>query len=164
MSNSSEIDFNLIVNDILKNDKFINLKYERHHGISRMDHSLHVARITFLACKKMHVEKIEEVTRAALLHDFFVSSEINKRAFIAHPELALKNACTEFALNDMQKNIIESHMFPVSVKMPKCKESFLVSLIDKIVSVYEMMKYKIPIELGAILLFVINFLAIQRYL
>ena len=55
-------------------------------------------------------------------------------------------------------------MFPVSVKMPKCKESFLVSLIDKIVSVYEMMKYKIPIELGAILLFVINFLAIQRYL
>ena len=103
MSNSSEIDFNLIVNDILKNDKFINLKYERHHGISRMDHSLHVARITFLACKKMHVEKIEEVTRAALLHDFFVSSEINKRAFIAHPELALKNACTEFALNDMQK-------------------------------------------------------------
>ena len=58
MSNKSEIDFNIIVNDILKNEKFIDLKYEFHHGLSRMDHSLHVARITYLACKRMHLKNI----------------------------------------------------------------------------------------------------------
>ena len=157
MSNKSEIDFNIIVNDILKNEKFIDLKYEFHHGLSRMDHSLHVARITYLACKRMHLKNIEDVTRAALLHDFFVSSEISEKVFVNHPEMALKNANGEFALNKMQENIIASHMFPVSKTLPKCKESILVSTIDKLVALYELTKYKVPIELGILVLFVVNF-------
>lgn len=162
MSDNNELNFNIIVNDILKNEKFISLKYEMHHGLSRMDHSLHVARITYLICKKMHLKNINEITRASLLHDFFVSDEIKKNSFLNHPMYALKNANQEFNLNDMQKNIIESHMFPVCRKLPKYKESFLVSTVDKLVAIYELTKYKAPIEIGVILLFVVNFLAIQR--
>ena len=162
MSKESELDFNLIVNDILKNTKFINLKYEFHHGLSRMDHSLHVARLTYLACKRLHVKNIEEVTRAALLHDFYMSSEVVKHPFVNHPMYAKNNATLEFNLNEMQQNIIASHMFPVCKTLPKCKESFIVSTIDKIVALYELTKYKARIEAGIILLFIINFISIQR--
>ncbi len=156
-----EIEFNQIIDDILLNEKFISLKYIIHHGISRLDHSLHVARITFLVCRKFHLKNTAEITRAALLHDFFTNSN-EKKAFYKHPTWALENATNEFALNDMQKNIIASHMFPICKTLPNCKESFLVSTIDKVVASYELTKYKAPIEIGAILIFVINFLAIQR--
>lgn len=162
MSKENELDFNLVVNDILKNDKFINLKYEFHHGLSRMDHSLHVARITYLTCKKMHLKNINEVTRAALLHDFYTSDEIEKHPFVNHPNYALKNASEQFDINYMQQNIIASHMFPACKTLPKCKESYLVSTIDKLVAMYELTKYKAPIEVGIILLFIINFISIQR--
>lgn len=162
MTGKKELEFNKIVSDILKNENFISLKYEVHHGISRMDHSLHVARITYLACKKFHLKNIEEVTRAALLHDFFHSEEVTNKVFLNHPLYAVKNASTEFNLNALQQNIIASHMFPVCKIMPNCKESLLVSLVDKMVATYELTKYKAPIELGAIFIFVLNFLAIQR--
>ena len=145
-----------------KKENFIELKYEVHHGISRMDHSLHVARITYLACKKFHLKNTEEVTRAALLHDFFRTDEVTNKVFINHPLYAVNNATSEFNINALQQNIIASHMFPVCKVMPNCKESLLVSLVDKMVATYELTKYKAPIELGAIFIFVLNFLIIQR--
>ncbi len=155
-----EIEFNEIISDILVNENFIDLKYVIHHGISRLDHSLHVARITYLLCKKLHMKNLKEVTRAALLHDFFDNKE--KFAFYKHADWALENAMKEFQLNSMQQNIIASHMFPICHTLPNCKESFIVSTVDKMVALYELTKYKVPIEIGAIFIFVINFLAIQR--
>jgi len=157
-----EVEFNYIVNDILKNEKFINLKYEIHHGISRMEHSLNVARTTFLLCKKFHIQKIEEITRAALLHDFFTTSEITKNSFVTHPNIACLNAIKHFNINNNQQNIITSHMFPLSKELPKTRGSLIVSLADKIVALYECTKYKVPLQFGAIFLFLINFLSIQR--
>ena len=162
MTSNKEVEFNKIVNDILKNKKFIDLKYEIHHGISRLDHSLHVARITYLWCRACNMPNIEEVTRAALLHDFYSNAEVGKNAFVNHPTLALKNAQREFALTKKQQNIIASHMFPTCKKMPNCKESLIVSTVDKLVAIYELTKYKVPIEIGAVLLFVFNFLVIHR--
>ena len=157
-----EVDFNKIVNDILKNEKFIDLKYEIHHGISRMNHSLHVARITYLWCRKMHLKNTEDITRAALLHDFFQKKDIKKNAFVNHPKVALENAKQEFDINPMQENIIASHMFPMTTTLPNCKESYIVSAVDKMVALYELTKYKAPIEVGALLIFAVNFLVIQR--
>ncbi len=162
MTIKKEVEFNQIVKDILENDKFIALKYERHHGISRLDHSLHVARMTYFMCQKLHLSDIAEITRAALLHDFYLNKENGNHAFTNHPDWALENANREFDLNPMQQNIIVSHMFPVGHAKPDCKESYLVSFADKSVATYEMLKYKVPLKMGALLIFAINFLAIQR--
>ena len=162
MSINKEIEFNTIVNDILKNEDFIELKYENHHGISRLDHSLNVAHLAYDMSKHFGVKKYKEITRAALLHDFFKSEDIYKNSFVTHPKVALKNAKNIFELDSMQENIIISHMFPMSPAIPKNSGSWIVTLSDKIVAIREVTKYKIPLTAGAILLFIFNFMCIQR--
>ncbi|MBE6140931.1 MAG: HD domain-containing protein [Firmicutes bacterium] len=162
MTIKKEVEFNKIVNDILKNDKFIELKYELHHGISRLEHSLHVARITYLLCLKFKIKNYEEITRAALLHDFYKEEEIEKNSFLNHPNVACQNAIEFFNVNENQQNIIISHMFPLCRVLPKTKDSYIVSLADKLVALYECIKYKVPLQMGISLIFVLNFLCIQR--
>lgn len=162
MSINKELEFNTIINDILKNEKFIELKYEIHHGISRLEHSLNVAKMTYNACKHLNLKNYEEITRAALLHDFFKSSEVTENSFLNHPTKALENAKANFELTKKQENIIISHMFPVCKVLPKCKESFIVSIADKIVAIKEGVRYKVPLTIGATFLFFLNFAINQR--
>ena len=162
MAINYEIDFNSIVSDILKNSEFIELKYEKHHGITRLDHSLNVAHITYKLCKGLKVLNIKEITRAALLHDFFKDTEICNNAFVEHPMIALKNASKYFSLSDEQKNMIASHMFPVSRVLPKTKGSWLISIADKFVALKEMVFYKAPLYIGTAYLFIFNFCMISR--
>ena len=162
MKIKKQVEFNNIINDILKNEEFITLRYEIHHGITRLDHSLKVAKLTYNITKFFKMKHYVEVTRASLLHDFFRSCEVTNNSFVNHPDIALLNAKRNFELNKMQENIIASHMFQVSHFMPKYKESLIVSLMDKIVAVEECTCYKIPLTIGASFLFFINFLIIQR--
>lgn len=162
MSINKEIEFNNIISDILKNEEFIEMKYEIHHGISRLDHSLSVARLTFNVCKTLHVKDYVEVTRAALLHDFFKNCEVPKCSFINHPLKALENASNNFDLTEKQKNIIASHMFPVCKVFPRYKGSWIVSGADKVVAIGECAKFKIPLTIGATYLFFMNLVIIQR--
>ena len=153
---NKEVQFNNIVNDILKNEEFIELKYEMHHGISRLDHSLSVAHLTYDICDFLNLKNTNDITRAALLHDFFKDSEVEKHSFINHPLVASKNAERNFNINKLQKNIIESHMFPISKVIPKSIGSYIVSIADKIVAIRECAKYKVPLTIGATFLFIIN--------
>lgn len=162
MTINKEIEFNNIINDILKNEKFIELKYEIHHGISRLDHSLNVARLTYLVCKKLHIKNYQEITRAALLHDFFKKNEIDKNSFLNHPLKAVRNAKNSFDISKVQENIIASHMFPVTKVFPKYVGSWIVSISDKVVAVKECAKYKVPLTIGAAFLFCMNMFFIQR--
>lgn len=162
MTVNKEVEFNRIVNDILKNDNFIELKYELHHGISRIEHSLSVAKLTYLFCKVFHLKKCEETTRAALLHDFYKDSELSGVKFVNHPEKAMQNAQKSFNIDTFQSNIIASHMFPMCKVLPKYKESWLVSCADKIVAIKECTKYKVPLKIGTAFLFFLNFCFIQR--
>jgi len=162
MSINKEIEFNTIVNDILKNEDFIELKYEIHHGITRLDHSLNVAHLAYNIAKKLKVKEYREITRAALLHDFFKSCEVPEKSFVKHPVVAAKNAKQEFNINAMQENIIIAHMFPLSVTIPKSIGGWIVTTADKIVAIKEVAKYKIPLTVGAVMLFIFNFLCIQR--
>jgi uncharacterized protein len=54
-----------------------------------------------------------------------------------HPKLALKNAEENFQLSDLEKDIIVKHMWPLTVKFPKYKESYVVCLVDKYCSIQE---------------------------
>lgn len=160
MKIKKQIEFNNIISDILKNQEIIDLRYEFHHGISRLDHSLNVAKLTFNICKTFNIDTIKETTRAALLHDFYRSFEDS--SFTHHPYVAAKNAKRVFNINKMQEDIIACHMFPATLKLPKYKETWIVSLSDKIVAIKECTRYKLPLQLSIYSMFIFNFLIIRR--
>ena len=137
MTINKEVEFNNIISDILKNKEFIDLKYEIHHGISRLDHSLNVARLTYKMCKRLHVKNYEEITRAALLHDFFRTEDVPEKCFLNHPLKAVENSKKNFEISDFQENIIAAHMFPVTKTIPKHVGSWIVSGADKADAIYE---------------------------
>ncbi len=161
-----DIEFNKIIADIIKSDKFITLKDEDHHGISRLEHSLNVAKVAYRISKKLKLKKCScsDVTRAALLHDLFNDFEIDgKHKFFKHPSKAAENAVKYFSINGRQKNAIEAHMFPTAPKVPKYTEGWIVTISDKMVAVYEMLRYKAPLQLGSLSLLLINLLSLPIY-
>ena len=144
-------------------DEFNKLKEIEHHGINRYDHSIRVSYYTYLVSKKLHFD-YEEATVAALLHDFF-TDEVNKDMSIfklrRHPKHALMNASKYFYLSDLQKDIISTHMFPITFTPPKYLESWLVDIIDDICAIYEKL-YSVRKELRAASTFL--FIVIMNYI
>ncbi len=130
-----------IVDHILKNDEFNEIKKIEHHGTTRFDHSLRVSYYSYKISKLLHLDYIE-TARAGLLHDFFIS-DANRNAkdrlvstFI-HPKEAIDNSIRVFGLNEKEMNIIRAHMFPINITIPKYAESWIVSLVDKVVGSFE---------------------------
>ena len=83
-----------------------------------------------------------ETARGGLLHDFFITDELKGKAkkfrTIIHPYKAVKNSEYYFNITDLEKDIIINHMFPtLPHKIPKYLESWIVSIVDKIVAIYE---------------------------
>lgn len=152
-------DFELITQGIIEKDKFQSLKNDPHHGLTRYDHVLRVARNTYRLSKVFRMD-YESATRGALLHDYFNDSDYKTTKGLKkgsmHPVIALNNARREFELNSKEENIIVSHMFPMGNVKPNCKESWLVTVVDKIVAIYECGVFKFRERLALWLLFIIN--------
>ena len=161
----SKDEFYSLVQDIIDNEDFNKLADDLHHGITRYDHLVRVAYYSFLVSKFLKLNYVE-TTRAALLHDFYSNEELKGNGGLkklrVHPNVALNNSLKYFELDNVQKDIIKSHMFPCTLSIPKYKESWLVSGVDKIVSTYEMVRYKISLYLGIYLLFLFEILTIPR--
>lgn len=133
-----------IICDILDNQEFNKLDMISHHGISRLEHSLRVSYYSYRITKLLRLN-YKVTARAGLLHDFFISDiERNmKDRFLStftHPKYAVMNANEYFEIDDLGKNIIESHMFPIYKSLPKYAESWIVSFVDKIAALYEFSK------------------------
>ncbi len=165
MSINQKQEFDDIVADIINHPVFQELDMELHHGISRFGHSYRVAKSAYRISKKLNME-YESVTRAALLHDFFFNSQLedyNKaQTWCKHPEIALQNSKEYFTIDEKQENIIVSHMFPSCKVLPKYKESWLVTCVDKTVSIYEMYRYKASLVLGIWTMFLFNMITLQK--
>ena len=86
---------------------------------------------------------LRSLIRGALLHDLFLydwhdpTSNDGLHGF-RHPVRALKNAETLFKLNPKERNIIVSHMWPLTItRIPRCREAAIVCLSDKLCALYE---------------------------
>jgi len=158
-------EFDDIVIDILENDNFRKLNWELHHGISRYDHSLRVAKATYRATKKLHLNYID-ATRAALLHDFYLNHDFDNQnpaqILEQHPYQSLENAKRFFSINEMQENMIVSHMFPVGKIKPKYTESWILTTVDKSVATYEQLRFKASLVLGIWTLFIFNMITLNN--
>ena len=128
-----------IIQDIIDNDTVKQMKnFRQHCNTSCYKHCMQVAYFTYIACKKLKLDYIS-ATRAAMLHDLFLYDWRKKyrnielpglHAFV-HPQIALKNASEIFSLNELEKDIILKHMWPVTFSFPKYRESYIVTIMDK---------------------------------
>lgn len=150
-------EYNEIYNEINKNRKFKKLNTSMHHGITRLEHTNRVGYLSFLFSKLFKLDTYT-VTRGALLHDFYIEKDLKKlprkQIHKIHPYIALNNSMKYFDLNEVEKNIITSHMFPFNVEVPKFKESVFVGIADKIVATFEFFKYNSKAYAYFILLFI----------
>lgn len=159
MNRYRDREFRSLIQPVLGNEEFKKTKNIAHHGITRYDHSMRVAYFSYKITKALHLD-YKEVTIAAVLHDFFLD-EVKEKNGIAklrlHPSHAVNNAQRYFNLSDKQKDIIKTHMFPVTFTPPKYLESWIVNLVDDISAIYEK-GYSIKRELQAALTFMFIFL------
>ena len=111
-------------------------------GISCYDHSLFVSYLSFLMAKRLGLD-YRAAARGGLLHDLHLchweDTDVGRaRRLVLHPLLAVQNA-EKFGLNDMERDIIVKHMWPLTRPLPRYRESFVVSLADKICATAEML-------------------------
>lgn len=166
MTKISKKEFDSLVEDITNNQDFNKIDKELHHGITRYEHSMRVARHTYVIGKMLHLKTLNETTRAALLHDFYINDDLKGQSgakkLATHPAVALQNSLKYYDLNEIQQDIIKSHMFPCNLTVPKYKESWLVSTIDKSVGLYEMLRFKVSLYTGIYLLFLFEIIKLPR--
>ena len=135
-------EFNDAVRDILRHEEFLKLKGFFHHNSSIYEHAVSVAYFSYRVCKLLRLD-YRSAARGALLHDFFLYDwrnhdvpDLPKEKYhgIEHPAIALENAERHFELNDIERDIIIKHMWPLTITPPRYKESFIVTFADKYLS------------------------------
>ena len=142
-------EFMNLIKDLYTNETVNKMKeYRPHCDISTFEHSLNVSYISYKICKKLNLD-YKSMARAALLHDLFLYDWRNSKkelklegyhAFV-HPKIALKNAVKLYELNEKEQDIIIKHMWPVTLAMPKYKETWIITLVDKYSAIQETREY-----------------------
>lgn len=134
-----------IISDLVNTPVVRSMEQFMHHSdLSCFFHSINVSYHSYIVCRFLGLDYIG-AARGGLLHDLFLYDwhitkvEEGMHGF-THPHTALKNANAHFLLNDLEKDIIKKHMWPLTVKLPKYKESFIVCMVDKYCAVMEVAK------------------------
>ncbi len=137
--NNKELEYNKLVNDLINNEIVLKMKnYIQHGNTTCYQHCINVSYYSYKICKRLHLD-VESAARAGLLHDLFLydwhvdspkATFFKQHGFI-HPQVAYDNAKKYFSLNDKEKDMILKHMFPLTFKFPKYKETFVIILVDK---------------------------------
>ena len=157
-----------IISNILENKEFKQMEDIKHHNTTRMNHLLKVSYKSYKVAKIFNLD-YKDVARAGLLHDFYTEevkrcNTIKDKVLLfstKHPENAVENSMRNFELSEKEVNIIKTHMFPIDYKVPKYAESWIVSIVDKFVSVREFSHkfgYSLSYIFNLYLLFLLNVL------
>ena len=130
-------------------------QYIQHGCVTTFEHCRNVARVSFWINRRFHLGADETaLAEGALLHDFYLydwhvegrfqnwsglRTFFKMHGFI-HPLLARDNADRCFGLTAKEKNIIRSHMWPLTLfHAPSCREAVIVCIADKYCAVIEAM-------------------------
>lgn len=115
----------------------------QHVDVNCLEHCVFVSYISFLFCKRFGLNFVD-AARGTLLHDLFLydwhikGSHKGLHGF-THPKTALQNASKICDLTEKEKDIIVKHMWPLTIRLPKYRESFVVSGADKLCALAEML-------------------------
>lgn len=141
-------EFYEITKDLMYNPTVLQMKkYKQHYDTDCYEHCLEVAYWSYLFCKKLNWDYIS-VARAAVLHDLFLydwrhsKKMLNGWHAFKHPHIALENALKICNLNEKEQDIILKHMWPVTFfKFPKYKESYVITITDKLSALKSFYEY-----------------------
>lgn len=162
-----------IINEALDNQEYIKIvepilnsqifderkNWVHHEDVSLYEHLLMVSYLSYKICKKKKWD-YKDAAIGGLLHDFYSrpwqEHTMEKVPFFkqhgfVHASEAKKNANIYFPdlMNSKVLNIIERHMFPLNIKPPKYKEGWVVTYVDKKVSMSILYNFKsLPKYLG----------------
>ncbi|MFA6948000.1 MAG: HD domain-containing protein [Eubacteriales bacterium] len=161
-----EAEYDRCVNDLLESDIVLQMNdYIQHGEVTTLDHCKNVSYISFLICRRLGLDS-RAAARGGLLHDFFLydwhkTSEIKDAAGhiykglhgYVHPYVALANAEYYFgaAIGGCEREIIRTHMWPLTLSMPRCREAYAVILADKLAAGAEVLSaiVHIPLKMPA---------------
>lgn len=126
-----------IISDMIENNTVKQMHdFKQHYETTCFEHCLVASYYCYLLCKKFNLDYIS-CSRAAMVHDLFLydwrkrqNGRKGLHAF-THPQTAYDNASKLFDLNEKEKDIIVKHMWPVTLALPKYKESYILTLVDK---------------------------------
>ena len=143
---SLQTEFVEIIKDLMTNETVQKMKdYKQHYDTSCFEHCRNVAYYSYLICRKYNLDYVS-VARAGMLHDLFLydwrQRQDGRKGLHAftHPKTALENASKLFSLNEKECDIILKHMWPLTIKFPKYKESYVITLVDKYCALEESIK------------------------
>lgn len=145
--NTHNEEFENIISDLISNSTVQEMdKYRQHYNTSCLEHCYNVAYYNYKICKKLGLDYVS-ATRAGMLHDLFLydwrKPQPGRKRLHAfhHPRIALTNAKKIFELNKKEEDIILKHMWPLTIILPKYKESYIITISDKLCALQETGKH-----------------------
>ena len=136
-----------VVGDLYYSDEVQSLKqYEQHLEIDRLQHITSVSYVAYMLCKKFGLD-YESAAVGAVMHDLFYydwrdgeTGKWHKLHGYKHPKYAALNAKELYpAMTKKQSDIIRSHMWPLTLRIPNTLEGLVVSLSDKYCATRELL-------------------------
>lgn len=127
------------IKDIAGHPAVLRMKLYPHHGSTNCyQHCMNVAYYNYQWCRFLRLDA-RSAARGGMIHDLFLYDWHTHAAqtgdyvhALTHPETAYKNASKIFDLNDVEKDIILNHMWPVTFyRLPKTGEGWITTLTDK---------------------------------
>lgn len=143
-SQSRRIQFLECIGDLLETPEVQQMrKFSQHGNVNCFEHSLYVSYMSFLICRFFRLN-YASAARGGLLHDLFLydwrvkGSHKGLHGF-THPRAALEKASGLFELNRLERDIIVKHMWPLTLRFPRYRESYVVNLSDKLCAMAELL-------------------------
>lgn len=126
-------------------------QYCQHGNMSTYEHCINVTEQALKIAKHFDLTEAQErnIIIGAMLHDYYLYDWHDGRKrpegihAWSHPKKALHNAIKDFKINEHQRNIIRSHMFPMTLlHPPKNIEAWIVTMADKYCAAQETLTRK----------------------
>jgi len=142
--NGHSVRYNDCVSDLKNLPEVLRLdNFSQHMNTSRLQHSVNVSYYSYLLCRFLRFN-YRAAARAGLLHDFYHYDWRDKNQkrgqhAKAHPKAALENAKRLSVLSSIEEDAIINHMWPITLSVPKYKETYIVSLMDKYCACFEVL-------------------------
>lgn len=149
--NIMALPFYSCISDIFESEEIQRLGGFTHHiYTTRLQHSLNVSYYNYIICNFLGLNAVS-AARAGLMHDLFYynrkehtknKAHGEKSHSAYHPEVAAENAEEAFDISLLERDIIIKHMWPLTLKLPKYKESYVIVFVDKYCAVLELISPK----------------------
>lgn len=132
------------IRDLLDNEVVCQMKnFKHHYSTTCYQHCVNVSYYNYLICRKLGLDA-KKAARAGILHDLYLydwRDTPRKKGEMPHgmrhPGIALENAKNNFTISKREEDMIVKHMWPLTLKLPRYAESYVIVVTDKYAAALE---------------------------